>query len=267
MNKADILLKYPNPEDKILISKILDKIRFCQTRNKITATNFLDSRQQNLVSKLLVSLKLNNYIQYGGFDNSERNCFIFYPDKFDKELVFKNIDSIIKCIHIVLPKELYDKYTHRDYLGGIIKLGIEREKVGDILVNENGAYIITCADIAISLVDLLSSLTRFSKSNIEILHVNELPSYEIKKEKLQIIVPSLRLDTVVSELAHTSRNKAIDLLNFERVLVNYEIVTKASKSINYGDIITIRGKGKFEINSLKSTTRSGNLIIEASKYI
>ena len=75
------------------------------------------------------------------------------------------------------------------------------------------------------------------------------------------------MDSIVSELAHTSRNKAIDLLNFERVLVNFEISTKPSKSINCGDIITIRGKGKFEINSIVSKTKSGNLIIEASKYI
>ncbi len=267
MNKTDILLKYPNQEDKFLISKILDKINFCQTRNKITCTNFLDVRQQNLISKLLANIKFKNYIKHGGFNNSERNCFIFYPDKFNEELVLKNIDNIILCIHIILPKELHTKYTHKDYLSGVMKLGIEREKIGDILVNDDGAYIITCADFAKSLTDLLSSLTRFSKSKIEIVKIDTIPLYEIKKEKLKIIVPSLRLDSIVSELAHTSRNKAIDLLNSERVLVNYEIALKPSKSINYGDIITIRGKGKFEIISLISKTKSGNLIVEASKYI
>ena len=116
MNKADLLLKYPNQEDKLLISKVLDKIKFCETRNKITNTNFLDMREQNLVSKLLMSIKFSNYIVYGGFDNAERKCFIFYPNKLNEELVIYNINSILNCIRITLPKELYNSYSHKNYL-------------------------------------------------------------------------------------------------------------------------------------------------------
>ncbi|MBQ9297437.1 MAG: hypothetical protein IJ223_00100 [Clostridia bacterium] len=116
MNKSDILLKYSNQDDKLLISKILDKIKFCETRNRITNTNFLDIREQSLVQKLLSIIKFNNYIEYGGFENAERKCFIFYPDKFDKEFVIKKIEDYISCIRIHLPKELYNTYTHKNYL-------------------------------------------------------------------------------------------------------------------------------------------------------
>lgn len=116
MNKSNLLLKCSNPDDKILVSKILDKIKFCETRNKITNSNFLDARQQNLITKMLANIDFHNYICYGGFDNSERACFIFYPDKFDKDIVFKNINDILLAIHIVLPKELHNTYTHRNYL-------------------------------------------------------------------------------------------------------------------------------------------------------
>ena len=148
-----------------------------------------------------------------------------------------------------------------------MKLGIEREKIGDILVYENGAYILVCSDIANSLSNLLQTLKRFSSSSIVIIQTISHPPYEIKKEEIKIIVPSLRLDCIVSELAHTSRNKAIDLLKSETVLVNYEVETKSSKLIKVSDNITIRKKGKFIVSEIIGNTRSGNLIVLINKYI
>lgn len=122
MNKSDLLLKYSNSYDKLLVSKVLDKIKFCETRNKITNTNFLDARQQAVIIDLLSSTHFANYICYGGFDNSERACFIFYPNKFDKDIIFKNINNILVAIHIVLPKELHNTYTHGNYLRRYYKI-------------------------------------------------------------------------------------------------------------------------------------------------
>lgn len=267
MQKSTILQKYSNPEDKFLISKVLDKLKFSETRNQITNTNFMDVRQKNLIINLLQSLKYSNYFCYGGFDNAERTIFIFYPEKLSENIVMENIDNIIKCINIKLPKELLNTYTHRNYLGGIMKLGIEREKIGDILVSENGANIITCTDIAKSLTDLLANLKRFSKSIIDVISTKSITSSEIKKEEITIIVPSLRLDSIVADLAHTSRNKALEIISSERVLVNFETVIKNSKLLNYGDIVTIRGKGRFEIVALKSTSKNGNLIVLVNKFL
>ena len=173
-----------------MISKVFDKIKFCETRNKIINTNFLDARQQNIVTNLLNTIKFINYVRYGGFDNAERACFIFYPNKFEQEIVFKNIDNILKVIHIKLPKELHNTYLHKNYLSAIIKLGIEREKIGDIIVQTDGAYLVVCADIAKTVADLLATLTRFSKSTIELKTIDQLPAYEIKKEEIEIIVAS-----------------------------------------------------------------------------
>lgn len=267
MNKFELLQKYKNSEDKILISKILDKIKFCETRNKITYTNFLDLRQQTIAKKLLSSMKTTNYIFYGGFDNAERKCLIFYPQKFDSDFVLNKIDAIIKNVNIILPKELHNTYSHRNYLGGIMKLGIQREKVGDILVRDNGANILVCNDIANSLTNLLASLTRFKKSEILVESIRNINVPEINKEEVTIIVPSLRLDSIVSSLAHTSRNKALEIISNERVLVNFETCAKSSKTLSYGDIVTIRGKGRFEINCLKSTSKAGNLIVTVYKYV
>ncbi|MBQ9297438.1 MAG: hypothetical protein IJ223_00105 [Clostridia bacterium] len=148
-----------------------------------------------------------------------------------------------------------------------MKLGIEREKIGDILVAEDGVDIVVCTDIVNSLFSLLPTLTRFSKSKFNIITLSNMRIPKTNTEKMEIIIPSLRIDSIVSELVHSSRAKALELINSERVFVNFEIITKSSKFINYGDIITIRGKGRFKIESLISSTKSGNIKIEVSKYI
>ena len=148
-----------------------------------------------------------------------------------------------------------------------MKLGIEREKIGDILVFEDSADIVIMNDISDSLLRLLPELTRFSKSRFELVDISDIRPVKANFETINIIVPSLRIDSLVSELAHTSRSKALDLISSERVFVNFEVITKPSKFVAYGDLVTIRGKGRFRIESSISTTKNGNMKIEVSKYI
>ena len=84
---------------------------------------------------------------------------------------------------------------------------------------------------------------------------------------MKIIVPSLRLDNFVSDLARTSRSKAVQIIDQERVFVNGQNETKASKQLKLNDIITIRGKGRFVIKEFAGTTRSGRTVVVIEKYI
>lgn len=210
MNKEEILSMYSKQEDKLLISKVLDKINLAEKRNKLAHTDFLDLSQKHKIENLLRKLKKTNYLFYGGAENSERVILILYPEKFvnQKELLGQIYKDEIKVIRIILPRELEGKYSHRDYLSGLMKLGIKREKFGDILVDKLGADILASEEIAEYTVQNLSQLTRFSKSKVEIIGIEELKKVEINKEKMQIIIPSLRLDSIVSELAKVSRSKA-----------------------------------------------------------
>ena len=86
-------------------------------------------------------------------------------------------------------------------------------------------------------------------------------------ERVKIIVPSLRLDNFVSDLARTSRSKASQIIDQERVFVNGQNETKASKQLKLNDVITIRGKGRFVIQEFTGTTRSGRIVVVVEKYI
>ena len=266
MNR-EILNDYREKDDKILLAQVLDKIEAVEKKNKIEYTDFLDLAQIELVQKFINKIRVENYMSYGGFEQSERKIFVFYPEKFNVNVIEKNLSNIVQIIRIELPEDLKGKYTHRDYLGAVIKLGIERKKVGDIIVDNNGADIIIDKDISKFLLDNLGSLTRFSKSKITIQNIEDLRPVEIKKEEIEIIVSSMRLDNVISELARCSRNKALDIINQERVFVNFECETKKTKQIKTGDMVTIRGKGRFFVKEVSGQTRSGRTVIKIEKFI
>lgn len=195
-----------------------------------------------------------------------RKIVIFYPEHFSKEMLQKNYNNIINVLEINLPEQLYQKYTHRDYLSALIKLGINREKIGDIIVSQQGANIILLKEIIEYTNQNILNLMRFSKSKINIKQIENLNIIQTQKEEIKIIVPSLRIDNIVAQIAKTSRNKANELIAQERVLVNYETITKNSKIVKEKDIITIRGKGKFQIIEQIGQTKKDNKILKIEKY-
>ena len=148
-----------------------------------------------------------------------------------------------------------------------MKLGVEREKIGDISVKSKGAEIVIKNEVQKFLIQNLGSLTRFSSADIEVIDIEDLQEIEAQKVEITEIVASLRLDNIVASLARTSRNKAVDMLEQERVFLNFKNETKASKSVKVGDIITIRGKGRFVVKEIKANTRSGRMVVSIDKYV
>lgn len=269
MEKSAILNKYSNDGDKLFISKILDKIKLAKTRNQIVNTDFLDMYQKKISTEILKIERAENYIFYKPWEETDRSLLIIYPEKFSDLFLNHNFNygTIVKAIRIELPNELKGKYTHRDYLSGIMKLGIKREKIGDISVFDDGADIVVCNEICEYLINSLNQLTRFKKSKIEEIDLKQLRIPEIKKEIIRITVPTLRLDSIVSELAHCSRTSANDIILSQRVFINYENETKNSKQVNIGDVLVIRGKGKFIIKELEGKTRKDKLVVIVEHYI
>lgn len=253
-------------ERKLLEAKIADQYKFANTKNKITHTDFLNLAQKTIAEKFLQENGMKNYVFFGGNDeDSERSILLFHPAKFSKEIVEKNVENILCGIRINLPKDLH--YEHRIYLSGIMKLGVKREKIGDILVGENGADIIVLYEIADFLKNNLIQLTRFQKANCDIIAIKDIIKVEKKFEEFSVIVSSMRLDNFVSELVKCSRSKALEWIEQQKVLVNYSLETKFSKKILLGDVITIRGKGKFIIMENKNRTKSQKYVMNIKKFV
>lgn len=269
MNRQEILEKYANEEDRLLASKLLDKIEFVEKRNTVENTEFLDMRQRQLLEKLLRDIKVDNYVSYGGYKTAERTAIIIYPDKLEE--IFKNnlfdYNTIFSVIKITLPNELKGMYSHRNYLGAVIKIGMRREKVGDIITSKDGAELIVLKESEKYIREGLQALTRFSKAEFETINLSDLKVEEPKTAIVKVIIPSMRIDSILSEIIRTSRAKALNVIKEERVFINHELVLKGSKEVKADDIITVRGKGRFKIKGIVNNTRKGNLVLEVEKYI
>ena len=147
-----------------------------------------------------------------------------------------------------------------------MKLGIKREKFGDIIVTDFGADIIVFSELADVLCEDLKMLTRFRKSHISIENIKDVTIIKPEYENINIIVSSIRLDNFISELARCSRTKATEVISLGKVYINSVNEFKESKRLQVNDIITIRGKGKFIFDSIEKTTRSGKYLINIRKY-
>lgn len=268
MDRQKVLSKIGDEEDKILVSRLFDKIEQSNKRNSIEYTDFLNLAQRQLLEKVIKELRIDNYIASGGYENAERTVLAIYPSKLE-ELVENNqfsLDTIFGVIRIILPNELKGMYFHRDYLGAIIKIGMKREKVGDIITCQNGADIIVLKEAQQYVLEGLKQLKRFSKAEFELVSLKELNVEEPKTKVLNVIIPSMRLDSLLSEALRTSRAKALEIIKEERVFVNHELFTKGSKEVKKDDVITVRGKGRFKVGEVLNTTKKGNLVVEVIKF-
>ena len=266
MQKQEIIKKYPEQEDKLLVSKLLDKISERDMKNNIVITDFLNIHEKAIVKEILQKEDVQNYIFSGGYEEAEREVLVLFPEKLEKEYVQTQIENMISIVRITLPK--YNAtYTHREYLGRIMKLGIKREKIGDIIVGENGADVIVIKEIGNFLKQELANLTRFSKSMIEIKSINEIKNQTTKVEEISIIVPSYRIDAIIGEVLRISRSKVSNIIDEERVFINGSLCKKGGKFVKIGDKITVRGKGRFEIGEELGSTKKDNVRVKIYRYI
>ena len=250
--------------EKILIAKLEDKIKFAKTRNRPTSTDFLDPAEQFTLKSIVSKNADVNYKFFGGYESAERKFLVVEPKDIEWSGLEQTANSNARIIRITLPKDLWGTFEHKTYLGALMKLGLERRKIGDIIVKGNGADIIILKEIESFLLKELSNLTRFQKSEIVSLPITELEYVAPEKKTFNINVPSMRLDAIVGELARCSRSDASRLLLEERVFVDFKVEMRGTREIKLGQFITIRGKGRFKILDI-NTTRKGRYAIEVEK--
>ena len=144
-------------------------------------------------------------------------------------------------------------------------MGIDRNKIGDVVVKNDRAYVPIMEDISSYILNNLSSIGK-SPVEINLLYdLGELPSIDF--EEISINVQSLRLDSVVAKLANVSRARAIELLDSSKVLVNYVKSKDKSQELLKGTRLTIRGNGKYIVGDIIGETRSGKQRIIIKKYV
>lgn len=262
--KQDIIrLLAQNEDDKILIASVLDKLETCLNKNYITNTRFLDLRQRAIAEKAINEADgKHNCVFWGGYEDAERVCAIFFPDYMTEEDCLKN--SPIVLLRAV--KNPQDNLTHRDYLGSIMGMQIKRDRIGDILVNSNSAEILVMQEIAefiqLNLVQAGRKQISISQKDIKDLIIPIENQIEGNGS-----VASLRIDSIIALIFKLSRGDAKEFIEKGMVFVNNKPCLKAGLDIDVGDRITVRTKGRCKITELGGQSRKGRQFINYIKTV
>ena len=247
------------PEDRVLLARVLDKVQQCTQRNIPTATEFLSPREQVLSISLLNAAGIREgYVADGGYEAAERKKLIFLPDWAEEaadELAFLRAqfhgqDSTL---------------THRDILGALMGMGITRERVGDILVSDHSADVVVSPALAEFLAREWTSAGRVHLT-VTAIEREELLVPAVKVTQVQDTVSSMRLDAVVSSAFSMSRGKAAELIAAGRVSLDHMPCVKSDKPVGEGSTVSVRGRGKAVVRECSRVSKKGRIILVMDRF-
>lgn len=259
---------------EIFAKRLNDLANMAYRRGIPTYTDYLDLNQQTEYIEYITSNKMPpvNTILNGGLllvegeDFLERKMACFYPKETDEYLSEAYVEFPI-CIIEIRPanKKFADNLTHRDFLGAIMNLGIERHLIGDILVKDNMAYVFAVKKMAEFVCDNLIKIkhTTVHASICEQCDFSYVPAFKEEKGS----VASERIDAIISFAFNMSRNEASAYISAGKVFVNAKETVSKSHTLKYGDIVSVRGMGRFVFDEVVSTTKKGRFYIKIRKYI
>ena len=242
-------------DEQMFLKHLTDLSERAYYQNRPCYSDFLDMNEQSiLLSYFKGPIKPQ---LYGGYPLSERKIVVFSEDECSYPVCWLEI----KPIH---PK-YSEKLTHRDYLGSILGLGLERSCLGDILIQESTAYVM-CVERVKDLI--VNELGQVRHTNVIVSEI-ELPDALIQP-KLEILkgsVSSVRLDAVISLAYHLSRSQSCALIEAGQVYINSRLNTSNGAVLKDGDRISVRHKGKFIFVDSKNKSKKNKCIIEIHKYV
>lgn len=228
-----------------------------------TFTDFLGIAEKSDLIMMENSISHVGYTLYGGYEDADRVVARFgKKDDLGYEVPFP-----IVCIHVKpLLKKFADDLTHRDFLGALMNLGIERWAIGDIKVNEKEAFIFCIDNIAEFIKDSLTRVKHTSMQCEIIEDANEIARAFAKEEPIvkQIIVSSLRVDAIISKVYNLSRSDSLNLFRAQKIYINGRLCENNSRIADSEDVINARGYGKFKISGKPKDTRKGRISIDIS---
>ena len=242
-------------ENETLLKKRLAELSHrAFERGYTTYSTFLNLQEISILKSLKLESK---YILFGGYENADRCVASFSNDEV--------YSYPIVCIKIEpLQQKFSDKLTHRDFLGALMNLGIEREMLGDIKILNNEGYLFCLDKISQYIVDNLSSIKHTS---VKCKIIDDIPElFNQLPDKEEYIVSSLRIDTIVSAVFKMSRNSASQLINQEKIFINSKTVYKDSVQLKEGDVVSVRSYGKFIYSQTVNETRKHKMVVAIRLY-
>lgn len=248
-------------ELQLLQKRLLELAERSYNNNIYTFTPFLGLSEQQAFYEVQRDVAYAGYGMEGGSPLCERRMIRFgSPETLGYEEAYP-----IQCLKIepMTPK-FAEHLTHRDFLGAIMNLGIERSTVGDIFVEDKEAIVFCQDSIADYLTDNLEQVRR-TRVKCAVNEVTEQLRSPVTEQVL-LSVSSVRIDTVISKLYNIARSQSMELFRAGRVYVNGRMTENNSYTLKNGDTVTARGFGRFIYTGEQGETRKGKVRISVDVY-
>lgn len=239
-----------DPDNKIKMRRIIDKIEIVSRNYMEESTDFLDPYERLLAQSILNKFTDLKYTESGGLKDSERKIITIFPDYIEEIL---NPD-----IEVLRVKGDLVELSHKDFLGALMNLGINRNKIGDILLHEEYTDIICKREICDF---IFFNLEKVGNKNVEIRKsdVDDLVAIDLEYKEIFKTISSLRLDTYISACYNLSRSKSIKLIKSRKVKVNWQLIDKSFTEVDEGDMISVKGFGRSILHSTGGLTKKDNI--------
>lgn len=247
-------------DDKILLSRIYERIHGGIQKSIATATCFLSPRERALAGELL---RYDPHIFWGGYPDGERTVCCHIPDYFQEMDWLLGEDGPVVALRATYFAK--DALTHRDILGSLMGEGIKRETVGDILVGVGQCDLLVTREIAPYLLQNWMSAGR-TKFRLEEIPLEQLAIPVATTRDIRGTVATLRLDGVVAEGFGLSRSKASAYITAGKVTIQGLPCEKTDRQVAEGDTIALRGMGKILLETVGNLTKKGRISIQIKKF-
>ena len=257
-------------EDILIKKRFVDLSRLADRKGSVTFSNFLNLNEINLFHQILPELQ-TAFQLFGGYEFAERQMIAFIPDALSYIMDCDPSDTHavcfpIACLHVCPSHPKFaEELSHRDVLGSLMGLGIDRSRVGDIKQDGQSYYIFCEEGISDYILQSLSQIRHTAVTG----EIAEEGSYHIRQEfeMVEGIVSSCRLDNLVAFLTKLSRDKSAALIRSQKVFINGRTASSNACQCKEGDVLSIRGFGKYTYLGSDGETRKGRMKVAFIKYI
>lgn len=231
------------------------------SRNMFTFTGFLGLSEQDIFWQMERELSHAGFVLSGGAQGTDRQMVRFG----NAQALGYEVDFPIVCIHIrPLLAKFADKLTHRDFLGALMNLGIERSTLGDIRVGDKEAYLFCMDSIAAYICE---NLTQVKHTNVKCQVVERAADVPMEEpRRITVQAASMRVDAVLAKVYNKSREDSLMLFRAQKVFVDGRLCENNARQLKVGETVNARGYGKFRVAGEPKETKKGRTAVDVEVY-
>lgn len=253
------LFDHFHKDEHPFINKAWEWIEKAEHRHDVKLTDFLDPRQAYIVGTLVNRTSQVRMHLHGGCEDAERQRAIIAPDY--REAGVEDFELCVLSVEAGTEGEL----DHGDYMGAVLGLGLKRDKIGDIHVHEQGCHYVVAREVSDYLRLHLHQVHRIHVRT-ELLPIDQLKPSRTVLEEMDFTVASLRLDAIAGDVYRLSRAKTLIPIKAGRCRVNWKEEEDPSKQLKAGDVVSLKGFGRFKVMEIEGVTKKGRLRIKVGRY-